>query len=364
LFLSSRNSTPLQRRKVDHQEPTTRMMYAHLLLAVALVSCSGLRLGKQVSEEKQLWIPSLDDDVEHDDAFFHAQVSAWRKTFDGSAFAKRPAPEHKPLWFVHLHQTGNFMRMAAEYFGEKPLSPHAANWDSSAKEDMCTHPMACEDKHAAMVKQGASYTATERSFLAAKEHCPKLFLYGISIANPTTFVHKSLSSLRHRNFELADIGHLISILKGEMPDEKSPKVDECRAASDGVGGHYPQYDNFIIRTLLGHEVFWSPPGSITKDHLAQAKEIIQNFDVILPVDEKELHFDQLEEKLRWSAERLEKMSNPPKSAAEKQLEKTSTDVFDEEQTEFLDLLNRFDQELYEFATVIARKKSDVLGDLD
>ena len=32
-------------------------------------------------------------------------------------------------------------------------------------------------------------------------------------------------------------------------------------AGDQIAGQFPQFDNVYIRNLLGHAVFWSPPGS-------------------------------------------------------------------------------------------------------
>lgn len=57
-------------------------------------------------------------------------------------------------------------------------------------------------------------------------------------------------------------------------------------------------DNFYIRSLLGASVYFSPLGSITRQHLNIAKDIVRQLDVVLVLDEVKDWGYVLREKLR------------------------------------------------------------------
>lgn len=269
--------------------------------------------------DETLWMPSLEDDYSDSDDeitndFISAKVVQWNAAHGLSKNLIKQSTEStvkhvKPVWFHHLHQCGGtFMRFAAEAFGERPLSPHSPNFNHQGKGDTCVTPMSCKDKHSQMVAQGATYTATERSFLETSEYCPGLFNYAISISNPQRYVHRSLAHLHINDNE---IPQLINILSGKTANKESLLKDsKCWATSSHkLEGQYPQFDNFIIRSLLGHDTFWLPPGAINESHLVLAKAIIEKFDIILVTDEMKSHFPQLEKYLGWSLAQLNEMTH-------------------------------------------------------
>eukprot|EP00931_Biecheleriopsis_adriatica_P078832 TRINITY_DN52249_c0_g1_i1.p1 TRINITY_DN52249_c0_g1~~TRINITY_DN52249_c0_g1_i1.p1 ORF type:complete len:596 (+),score=97.44 TRINITY_DN52249_c0_g1_i1:26-1813(+) len=263
----------------------------------------------------------------------------------------------QPVFWLHLHQNaGTWMKECALKSEEIPLSPHDENLNSIAEGDTCEAPMLCRDKLSLMAHQNATWTAIERSFDVDREYCPGDFLYGVAITDPELYIH---TSLRHRAGMHPQL--LIDKLTGNAEIfETELEKPTCWGASPfgdydkNVGGQYPQYDNFIIRSLLGYKVFWLPPGSIDRTHLERAREVIQRFDVILIVNDMTRHRVQLLRTFKWDVATV----NASQVTSNRGYVPNNFQ-FDEKQTAFLLELNRFDRELYSFAKRLAEKKSAV-----
>lgn len=265
---------------------------------------------------------------------------------------KSPVRE-QPVFWLHLHQNaGTWLRVSALNSGETPLEPHDSNLNYWTKGDKCNTPMPCKEKLSLVRSQNASWSSIERSFDVELEHCAGDFIYGIGITDPRLFVHKSLQHRYGLHPEL-----LIDVLQGKRAVSKDETWDDlCWGRVPfgdndvNIGGQFPQYDNFIIRSLLGYNVFWSPPGSINKTHLEKAKAVIRKFDVILIINRLPEHFAQLEHILQWPASVVK---SPPVHSNNGDYT-PSVFEFNENQTMFLKELNRFDQELFHFAEGIAQ----------
>lgn len=117
----------------------------------------------------------------------------------------------------------------------------------------------------------------------------------------------------------------------------------------------PVMDSYTIRTLLDLTTFKSPLGSITQEHLAAAKSVLDHF-VVLILEEPDSMPLLKECYLDWSLEDantdkvVNKAPDHVKSRIAKQIES------DKEWSAELEKLNRFELELYEYALELSHKQ--------
>ena len=120
-------------------------------------------------------------------------------------------------------------------------------------------------------------------------------------------------------------------------------------------------DNFYVRSLCGPDVFHLPVGTLTREHLAQAKQRLAAFEAVLILEEYDAGLAQLEHLLSWK--------RPPKKDAHRSFGSGDTTIaFTAPQRQILVDRNQLDIELFQFATVrqlsfvhSARKRTRVLG---
>mmetsp|Transcript_27950 Transcript_27950/g.76833 ORF Transcript_27950/g.76833 Transcript_27950/m.76833 type:complete len:561 (-) Transcript_27950:244-1926(-) len=112
-------------------------------------------------------------------------------------------------------------------------------------------------------------------------------------------------------------------------------------------------NNYYIRSLLGHEVFTLPFGSITRQHLEEAKSVLERFDIVLTLDgEASPLADKVNLTLGWhdcsEAPTANKWSQGHVSDIE------STSGWSREQWSQMRAYNALDFELYEHAGMLER----------
>ena len=265
------------------------------------------------------------DDINETDSF-HRQ---WQDTCQHLLSGER-----KPIRFPHFHKVGGttVCRTALRYKEKvgkggncNTLKDNAQALIGQSKKAKEYQQRSCDQRWESIQK--LSFTAME-TFL--EEHtCPHMFHYVVMVRPP-------LDRMRsHLNSHQMDAKETVNWLKGG----KKPSVKLI------LGGRIAFFDNYYIRFLLGPDVFFLPPFSITRNHLEQAKQKLKDtFAVVIPLYHQEVASECLQVVTRWQ-ENVLRQSNSGKH-------KASQDSYS---LKYLDELNALDVELYEYALTIAAK---------
>jgi hypothetical protein len=198
----------------------------------------------------------------------------------------------------------------------------------------------------------------ERAIDPDKEICPGVFNYGTIMREIAGFLKSSLSHVVGGTMSVDD---LFVYLNGTRPVPYDylrkqtlwwslcwgPRRRFRALAGDEIAGQFPQFDNFYIRNLLGHSVFWSPPGSINATHLQRAKAVLDNFQIIIMLESIKSQKIQLSSVAYWPDTVLDK------KAIQSPHFNGNNHTFNDDHMAFLLELNRWDRELIEYAKVLA-----------
>ena len=137
-----------------------------------------------------------------------------------------------------------------------------------------------------------------------------------------------------------------SIQPGAMHALEEP---EALKGTHMIGYGTAAWDNFLTRTLGGPDVFRLPARSLNATHLEQAKEKLNNFEIVMMLDEFDTDSAQLAHVLGWQTLVLEEHS-PAK------VEHTAS-PFSEKQLRELAEVNQLDIELVCYARALARERT-------
>jgi len=252
----------------------------------------------------------------------------------------------KPVFYLHLHnQAGTFMARAALVMGENVLKPYTSTLNF--KTETCEAPVPCREKAKLAREQNATWTAVERSFNPDLELCTEDFTYVVTVKDPVAYFHTRLRHAARLNPE-----KMIDILRGKAQAVTNmDRHDRCWPPTfNEEDGLYPYFSNFLIRTFLGFNVWWSPVNAITREHLERAKKVALQFDVVLIADELPRHLAQLKAVLGWSKKRV-------RNVREQNHEERNTAVWSKQQLAFLQEHNKLDLEFFEFMKALAHAKT-------
>lgn len=172
-----------------------------------------------------------------------------------------------------------------------------------------------------------------------EETCPKFFHY-------VTIVRPPLDRMRsHMNSHQMKANDTVNWLQGGS----SPSVRHR------FGLKIAFYDNYYIRFLLGPDVFFMRPFSITRDHLERAKQKLkETFAVIIPLYHQDTVEECLQTVTRWKDTKL-KHSNKGGARIGQ----------DAKSLQYLDEINALDVELYKYALELAAScKSHLIEHVD
>jgi len=120
-------------------------------------------------------------------------------------------------------------------------------------------------------------------------------------------------------------------------------------------GGTPIVDNYYIRVLNGPDVYFAPLGSIRREHLERAKEILSKFEIVMTLEDWARTSRQLVAKLGMKEKDVNRIENTRKNAAGeyrfngREVEKP----LDDEQVLELTIMNALDIELFEFASQLS-----------
>ncbi|KAG2498070.1 hypothetical protein HYH03_003830 [Edaphochlamys debaryana] len=200
---------------------------------------------------------------------------------------------------------------------------------------------------------GLSEEAKEAAAAAAAAHACSNMVTALMLRHPVPRVASFVSHLSAMSTRRC--GSPTSLLFSE--DEKAEAM-----TFDGWAAVAPAHlDNLLIRSLLGEALYLSPPGSITREHLAAARLVVlQQYDILLPLDDPPSGVDgtnlataALRGALGWTAHNFKearhnaRAPDAPDSPLQEMLRSIYDDVKDKQQV-------LLDAELYEYALTLAR----------
>jgi len=299
------------------------------------LTCEDVQISKVFDFEKQL--SNLEGfEAELEDIDLHTTCAVeYIQQHDGMNLLKSLAPpkDRKPVMWLHLHnQAGTTIATISKTMGEKALSPHTGNLNYFEKAEDCFNPMNASQKFNLMKKQGATWTAIERT-LNPEEFDPKLFMYGVTMSNPQHYVSTRLAHSKGKHVKDEVMAHL--------KNENEPGEKWCHMLAPGR--HWQYYDNFLIRSLLGNSVLFLPPGKINRGHLEAAKKVLDQFELVVPLSDFNTHMSQFVHTFGWNERGILHASS------KKHNHHGGGGAWSDEELKYLWDLNALDTELYLYA---------------
>jgi len=265
----------------------------------------------------------------------------------------------KPMMWVHLHKSGGSMMCSmAKRNHETVVTPgescmwlnHDLFWDSPQYQGASFPPPTCAERKEHLQRNPFTWAQIERVF-TEQDYCPETFTYGIMLRDP---MHLALSMTN------------AAAAGSPVPDHSKDfqKVMYC------VGTHaknnplcsLPEepygirlwmfYDNFVVRTLGGMDVYRLPPGGVTEQHARRVIKLLESFDMVMFLEDinrpARLH---LADRLGWgqTLAPLSSESGPAMNGSIPMLvaKKGVTGTFTNQQYMFLANQNQWDQMVYD-----------------
>ena len=139
----------------------------------------------------------------------------------------------------------------------------------------------------------------------------KRYLYAIQIREPLRRMASSMRFHHHTEHDVLNWVNLIGKAKSNALSNSSSTSKEQTADSPKFEPSYGDfgtalmrgtapYDNFLVRTLAGPDIFGKPPGSIGLGDLALAARQLERFEIVLILEQYEVHAKlQLPAVLGW-----------------------------------------------------------------
>jgi len=214
----------------------------------------------------------------------------------------------------------------------------------------------CEDKAAFINEEGYKFVAVERYYLV-----PLPISFAPLLTQLTLFVYRYFDANLCPQFRyLTILRHPIKRIISNMVFQAyrpSDIMQWARHDSKAVRfyGGTPIVDNYYIRVLNGPDLYFAPLGSIRREHLERAKEILSKFEIVMTLEDWARTSRQLVAKLGMKEKDVNRIENTRKNAAGeyrfngREVEKP----LDDEQVLELTIMNALDIELFEFASQLS-----------
>jgi len=121
----------------------------------------------------------------------------------------------------------------------------------------------CSQRRKLFKENNFTWAAIERE-VGEGDLCFNDFVYGTVVRQP---IDRMESSVNFEEFWY--YGEQIACIKrGQCKDQ----------------GKFTMFDNYMVRSLLGYDGMWLPPGGVTKSHLQKAVRLLERFDLVLPLE--------------------------------------------------------------------------------
>ena len=260
---------------------------------------------------------------------------------------------NRPVVFLHLHKAGGTtMCDLAQLNGETldEVQPHencAIKGDGNWLDKNGIYPgysRSCASR--AEEARAHSFMAIERWM--DTDMCDDVAQYAVVLRDPIDRLISNTifeQAVMHWDTDTSSILEMVAPnasfrLSGDRENHPSEMISQGTAA----------YDNFLVRTLAGPEVFALPAGQLTRTHLDEAKRRLARFDAVMVLERlNEQAPAQLSHFLGWN--RLELPRSMAGGGAD------AAQPFSDEQLAVLKRANALDAELYCFGQKLAEARS-------
>lgn len=277
---------------------------------------------------------------------------AWRGTTPSA---------QRPLIWMHVHkEAGTFVCLAAVVNGEKVVAPsrncnwkkYDVMWAGNCNATECSgegekgigarffKPPTCKMRLAYFTKWNFTFGSVERE-LHREDICPQ-FRYGTALRRPLLALESTVF-FETKNLFTTAIKYGVEVPSGRRRFELDWFKALIHAVFDNPNPEsayglpaWKFLDNYKIRIILGDKAFNVGPGQVGPQHLQLAIERLSKFDVVKLLDTNDEWWDGTSNELRWRR---------PVTAKQNFHQRES--LFDEETTNYLMSLNKYDQQLYE-----------------
>ena len=147
--------------------------------------------------------------------------------------------------------------------------------------------------------RSAAYRAGHYSFAAVERWldvplCPSTFSYGTALREP---IARAVSNARFHG--IADTQVLGFLAATTLPTDQSRAGPEPSTGPEKIFYGTAAVDNFYVRTLGGREAFHRPAGALTRRDLDAAKAVLEEFDVVVVLEDGERGWRELGTQWGW-----------------------------------------------------------------
>jgi len=180
-------------------------------------------------------------------------------------------PEKKRAMMLHLQKMGGSLMCHLAKYVEHVVQPqHNCNWWHQDFVLRNRTSPTCAQRVAHFEKGGFTYGQIERPFRKT-DHCPDDFSYFTMMRDP---VSAALSII---NFWPVEGGHeqLLQCVEARRRDCEEHLKNKHMT-------HW--FDNYMIRFILGPEVYDLPLGEITEEHAQAAIKVLEQFDLVTTLE--------------------------------------------------------------------------------
>ena len=177
-----------------------------------------------------------------------------------------------PVLYLHFHKAGGSAMCDLAHLNSERISGSAVNCnfqEDDAHVDRRFTGISCDERLAKQRREGLTWMGLER--WVDREMCTNFF-YVTMLREPldrmVSNVHQIWNTYpgRKTNFSWVKPEDIMSwVTPGKSVFYYTEFMEVSTAA----------YDNFYIRTLCGADVFFLPAGSVTREHLEKAKEVLR-----------------------------------------------------------------------------------------
>lgn len=259
-----------------------------------------------------------------------------------SSRASPPAARRGNIIWVHVHNcAGTYICGIAAL--QEYVSVKNCNWlgdgvSGQGWKKPYAHLARCQER-AESTK--VTFSMIERGLEAGDLGCDGT-LTGIMLRDP---FHVARSTVMYNKFQEAERSLYFQAI------EQKKELGRHGRGHKGLPywDSYQHFDNFAVRTLSGH--YNATPGSLTAQHLEQAKEVLRRIDVVMVVEHMSEHWPQLEAVFHWKPDISGHVDRNSHSSAQKK-----EAISAEHELQFK-RLNALDYELLEFGKGLAAERT-------
>lgn len=209
-----------------------------------------------------------------------------------------PLPTHrKPMVWLHISKAGgSTICRLSKMMGENVPGPQACTWSGidnppsdkfnsyhDLPERMPRHlSKTCEEREDWYKKHNITLSMIERP-LEKQDYCPEKFMYGTIMRDPVTLASSTVEWDAY--IQNTSLVNARENYRRHLACVEQQNLTLCKEAS--LKTWMPlwyNFDNKLIRWVLGPEVFLLPPGKITEEHARAAIEVLKKFDIVIHVE--------------------------------------------------------------------------------